>query len=190
MEAAPGYPPYLINKESVEKRIEDLKRVPIRQLPVMSSRDETQRVETSHDASKRDTSRHDEYLSSEDARELRVKLQTLEVELRVQKEFTQRVAVQNDKLIEKMVEQGRQIGTLQAQLALSAPKGAPTESVPPEPRPQYAANEVSAYQPPPAPPTAEHVERSTMPEPPPKSHDFLDRQRWPSVDNSHPETKQ
>jgi hypothetical protein len=125
---------YLIDEKSVEQRIEELRHIATFSPPQggVSSRDETR-----HDAPQRDETRHDATSSVEieaalkRITDLEIQARSLEIDKRVRDAMLEQMQKDRERLlddlkhfVETMNDQSRQIGRLEAQLALlDAPKG-------------------------------------------------------------------
>lgn len=126
---------YLITRESVDRRIQELQqieRIQGRDTFVASRRDETR-----PDAPERDTSRHDAPTDDmPDAHEkigaLESKIRMLEIDKAVRDQLLDRMNADRERLLEQMKDyvgdlmtQSRTIGQLETQLALNAPSDTP-----------------------------------------------------------------
>jgi hypothetical protein len=124
---------YLIDEKSVEERIEELRQVAPFSRP---QGDDSRRVETRHDAPHRDETRHSatSRVELEEAlkriKDLETETRTLEIDKRVRDAMLEQMQKDRERLlndlqhfVETMNDQSRQIGRLEALLALPEAKG-------------------------------------------------------------------
>jgi hypothetical protein len=138
---------YLIDPESVERRITELKQI-YQTSPERATHDATGRDMSGHNATGRDESRHDatsrdtaETVNAEEKRALEAKVaeltsenEDLKFDTRMNRELAKYVQQQNRELITQITDQSRMIGRLEAELlAIDAPNSARSATPSPSP---------------------------------------------------------
>ncbi len=118
---------YLIDRNSVERRIKELQQV---DRILRSTVNTTRHDETRHDAAERDTSRHD---GPEDAAEKIAELEEKNFQLTIDRAAKEQVinhfVKERKEHVAKLTEQGRQIGILETRLKqIEAPRDQARES--------------------------------------------------------------